>query len=133
MEATASCAAVPSSILHPQKPASYFRRRLLATALPLRLRRLESRVRDDQMPYHALEGLGVGRDMGWVNGWHNHTHIGHLGRIAAVAPDNTADARADLSSILKCPHQVRADIAGQVATAHRKNTHQIIAVEAAAP
>ena len=42
-------------------------------------------------------------------------------RVAAVAPDDADDLRADLPGVLQRRHQVRADVLLEVAAAHREH------------
>ena len=86
-------------------------------------------MRDQEMPDHGLEGLGVRRDCGRVYDRDDDAGVGDLCSVAAVAADHSADFGADLARVLQSAHEIGADIFLRVATADGKNKHQIVVVQ----
>ena len=67
-------------------------------------------VRDQQVPDHRLERLGVGGDVVGIDRRHDDAGVGHLGRVAAVPADDAADRGSDRPGVLQGRDQVRADV-----------------------
>src|SRR5262249_13341514 len=75
---------------------------------------------DEQVPYHRLKCLGVGRDRFRIDGRNDAYRIADLGRVAAVAPDDAENFRAAILRVVERAYQVRADILLEIAAAHGK-------------
>ena len=69
------------------------------------------------MPDHGLESFGVRRDIIGVDDRHQHDCIGHFSGVPTVATDHADDFSAHLTGVLQGAHQIRGDVADQVAAA----------------
>src|SRR5579863_4321311 len=69
---------------------------LLLNRFPLHFIGDQLRMRDDEMPYHGLERLGVRRDRFGIDDRHNYARIRDLRSVASVAADYSVDFGARL-------------------------------------
>src|SRR5205085_11760448 len=88
-------------------------------------------MRDEAVPYHRLEGLGVGRDAARVDRRHDDHAVADLLRVAAVAAHHAEDLHAALLRFLEPGDDVGADILLQVAAADREDEHRVVRAAAA--
>ena len=78
------------------------------------------------MPYDRLEGLGVRRHALRVDGGDDHRGIGDPRRVAAVPADDAENLCTDGLGVADRGDQIRADIALDVAAAHRQHEDRIL-------
>src|SRR4029450_131447 len=81
----------------------------LTNRLPLRRLHLQRWMRDEQVPEHRAQALGVRRDALRVERRDHHTRVGGLPGVATVPPDDPVDACAHLLPVLEREHEVVGD------------------------
>ena len=99
--------------------------------LPLGGRRLQRRMRDQQVPDDGLKLLGVRRDRCGIHRRYDDARVGDPRGVPAVAADDPEDRAADASCELERLHQILADVALGAAAADREHEHGVLAAQTA--
>ena len=88
-------------------------------------------MRDEEMPDDRLERLGMWRHRFRIDGGHDHTGVGDLRRVSAVASDDADDLCADLHGKAQREDQIRADVLLEAAAPDRQHEHHVFRLQAA--
>lgn len=88
-------------------------------------------MRDQQVPDHGLEGLGMRRHVVRIDRRYDDDHVADLRRVASVTADHPEDARADFLRELQRTNQIGADILLDIAAADREDEDRAVRIEPA--
>jgi hypothetical protein len=72
--------------------------------LPFCVDLFQIRMRNQQMPYHALKGFGMGGNVSRIDGGNHDARVGDLRRKPAISADNSEDGSADGARIFESRH-----------------------------
>ena len=87
-------------------------------------------MRDQQVPDDGLERFGMRRDRFRVHRRNDAASVRRLRRVAAIAPDDARDLRADGLGIFDRLNEVGADVLLQIAAADREDEQCVLGLAA---